>query len=1346
MSGLFEKNEQKGTLLIEAIAMLGLIAMVTPTLYKKSAERLQEIQDINAASQARTMNSVVETFVKNNFLELLHETSSTDGTVELAYEDSSGAGFFEKGYSSFLPFGYKPDMIKNFGYPKVYVHRDGDSLISYIIYPHTMDPGKKRAARLASLVGANGGLITEFKEAQGTGGAWYLDSSMIEELGFDDDVLTTNSLVVTANEPIQNSDEDNEKYLYRTPPENEDEYFHNTMVTELYMGGHSEETQWTGEANEYYGIYNVRKLTLNTQCNYSAMHNWGTASTAVNCDKNIADLYIGKPVGRFALPQMSSTVEANTGAAWIYGNLSALNEGFKVFGSGSTISELAFTASDESSRADYDVIYASGTMDSSAINVKLVNEFVSVSKNNDEYEFKISSSMAGGSSNAMFYGRTDGLTQDIKMASMQGARVWIAEQGGEVYINSGSSSSMVGAKTVINSAGGSLRAGQDAGWLMAGNRDSSAYVSIMKDGGDYFAVGGGGASSASDGMIYAEFGTDLGGQTGNSSHVSLYGKRIKVAGLGYDETSTSGGVNGLSGVTAAQDGLTSITTKYTDIFGSTYMGSRDMSANVEGAVYNRGWTLGVAGSAWVDDMLFANHAWFNDAGTRDFHAGLSSFADYQNAKEKAWLNVYAPGGTNLGGRFVVRDPNKAVGGVMASKDDVMFMASSGVAIMSDTEGAWVNLEHGIARMGTQHNYFMADKSDSSASGAIGSSYVVGARGVNIYTSSNDTSSKVNLQQGALQLYGHAGSSGVLNNAILAQASEFSLVTGSSATSDFDDAQLHANEDVIRTRYVDFEVQRDGGASSTVFGVYPNSNADGSANVEVNGSIHVSGNEVIHIASGSHNTAEQDSSRAMFEIDPNYIRVWAKDGNAEGNYGDGGSDYYAMLSINPADVDGSSIAETRIMNDTSIYIRKGAIELQKSESSAVGAGFAADEGFGYIAGNRFVSNTGVVVPEFETRTGGTDRGEKYDQFMVNPAYTSVMHDIKLTTRGGARLSDILPDFVLKGVYNISNDYFEGSKTHRIKWSAGDSCGQWTPDGNIFCPDGIDVAWADPFVGTIPYAMCPPGYKNMATIMPISFQIGRAGRMVEAGSNGTVTPKGKWMLADPVRQTKILAEAKKSGSNGLIYPTMIESESFVWEELYDSSSTFTDMISNRKTKIEGWFWGLDALEDAMGSARAEVILGEVNRYNDLMNNSSYAVVEPLYFQEGTFLKTSLSPKSKGWEGRIGFLYDKDNYGDLVTSMDQEGIFSNNTSGEDNESSMVGFLNDYFWNAFPVPTNTLEGHATVYCYFDRDQFGGQPEVLKFNTMTSDYDAKNKGANSSATDYINRLNDPTLKYKDPW
>ena len=38
---------QRGGLMIEALAMLGLIAVVTPTMYKKSAERTMEVEDIN---------------------------------------------------------------------------------------------------------------------------------------------------------------------------------------------------------------------------------------------------------------------------------------------------------------------------------------------------------------------------------------------------------------------------------------------------------------------------------------------------------------------------------------------------------------------------------------------------------------------------------------------------------------------------------------------------------------------------------------------------------------------------------------------------------------------------------------------------------------------------------------------------------------------------------------------------------------------------------------------------------------------------------------------------------------------------------------------------------------------------------------------------------------------------------------------------------------------------------------------------------------------------------------------------------------------------------------------------
>ena len=46
---------QKGSMMVEALAMLGLISMVTPVLYKKAAERTTELQDINTATQMRTL-------------------------------------------------------------------------------------------------------------------------------------------------------------------------------------------------------------------------------------------------------------------------------------------------------------------------------------------------------------------------------------------------------------------------------------------------------------------------------------------------------------------------------------------------------------------------------------------------------------------------------------------------------------------------------------------------------------------------------------------------------------------------------------------------------------------------------------------------------------------------------------------------------------------------------------------------------------------------------------------------------------------------------------------------------------------------------------------------------------------------------------------------------------------------------------------------------------------------------------------------------------------------------------------------------------------------------------------
>ena len=61
------EQNQKGSLLIEAMAMLGLIAMVTPMLYRKAAERTSELQDINAAGQMRVLSNAVDTYLRDNY-------------------------------------------------------------------------------------------------------------------------------------------------------------------------------------------------------------------------------------------------------------------------------------------------------------------------------------------------------------------------------------------------------------------------------------------------------------------------------------------------------------------------------------------------------------------------------------------------------------------------------------------------------------------------------------------------------------------------------------------------------------------------------------------------------------------------------------------------------------------------------------------------------------------------------------------------------------------------------------------------------------------------------------------------------------------------------------------------------------------------------------------------------------------------------------------------------------------------------------------------------------------------------------------------------------------------------
>lgn len=93
---------------------------------------------------------------------------------------------------------------------------------------------------------------------------------------------------------------------------------------------------------------------------------------------------------------------------------------------------------------------------------------------------------------------------------------------------------------------------------------------------------------------------------------------------------------------------------------------------------------------------------------------------------------------------------------------------------------------------------------------------------------------------------------------------------------------------------------------------------------------------------------------------------------------------------------------------------------------VNASGAGDDTFGTIVSDATGAKT------YNVHGGDTTM----NKFRVNPAFTSVMNDIKITSRGGARLSEALPNYILKGIYDLNNTYAKGP------WPCSSSCGSGT----------------------------------------------------------------------------------------------------------------------------------------------------------------------------------------------------------------------------------------------------------------------------------------------------------------
>ena len=69
---IFSKSsDQRGALMVEAIALLGLMTMISPMIVRQTAERTTEMEDVAVAGQMKTIKDSLENYIRSDYTNLI---------------------------------------------------------------------------------------------------------------------------------------------------------------------------------------------------------------------------------------------------------------------------------------------------------------------------------------------------------------------------------------------------------------------------------------------------------------------------------------------------------------------------------------------------------------------------------------------------------------------------------------------------------------------------------------------------------------------------------------------------------------------------------------------------------------------------------------------------------------------------------------------------------------------------------------------------------------------------------------------------------------------------------------------------------------------------------------------------------------------------------------------------------------------------------------------------------------------------------------------------------------------------------------------------------------------------
>lgn len=1275
---------QQGGLMIEALAMLGLIAVVTPTMYKKSAERTMEVEDINTAATIRTINAAANDYVSANYSTILGDMVKNNETNrKLNIED----------LKAYLPYGFdvKKALYNYDGeHIQLSVSRpDGsNNLTTLMLFPAKLDEengiGQERTSRIAALIGSSGGYVTDTNKARGIGGIW--------ELSGDSYTKNFNSAnkysIVTASADTISASAGNEmdysKYLQRgKDPDDTGGQWKNTMRTDLYMGGPDTSTE--DVYHEATGPWSIR---------------------------NIKSLIVGANYGPQVTNDDGELVEAG---------------GYGLYVTGDTNPNAYIKGSVE---AGYGQLVADNG------NLKYGKDAGTDDAGNSLFGFNVD---------------TEGTITNLKNLNLA-----------QKFTN-GWNSIKIGALDDSNDPDYVIKASHDnnigseqGNLYLLGNVAEFHNIGVDEYGNDAVVLADGFNTSPAEGGDFPEI-----NYNNPPTFPIRMGSNTKV-----DSLLAAGQID-TQKIRAA----------------SLSVGSHNIDDNEKWLNVNQ---YGVT----MADIHHENNGDYDPQGTyASFNqAGILLRADYSSHPvsddDKGGGANYKVGGQNTSEhaiQFNLRTNKEFAGGKTLSNVAELFANNTDIRgkeiARISGQGTIIQAKSEIGDWKDDYDNNSEDETQDFKDTVDSNTLLLRNDGMQMKMSSkagsvkdkNSNDNPINISETVFSPRNNRDSAytrtSFQNMHVDLKDSNFKIVSNrenifSVRGNDNEEDKFSSNNNDIFTRNIpdfpptnekiinNYDVALHGNivvAPKTPIGSSSYNPSNYYANVSIGTLNKMAG---VNILDKRYDYNGKLSETASWGHNANQHNVVIIDQGFDQN-----ADY-------------NNNNKKDIVDPGTVYIRKGYVEVH-GEDTANTSGYSyndAYKGKGVLVASRLVANNpspdkttkttvpyGHEVPQMFSKDVMKNYGEKvenrYDTYMVNPAYTSVMHDIKLTTRGGARLSDILPDFINKGIYVVNNTYLE--KTGDDLYFYGKS---WSKANKGYTSSTDDLtlgsasAWASPYLGSVPAPQCPPGYGRVITLTPSVFEMGQVGNLYKGKRTDDADGKNTYYVLN--------SKASKGQIEAALTPAQ-------YERTTVSPSTSSGAQVSLENDANPTLGGSYTVKSMDNISTSKYVLSHVVKEDD--DHNEIQPLAPVTFQQSTHLKSLTIPLAtddgytQGWATIMGFIYPESLYKEFLTAALEKQPVRKEVGGKVTDTKN-------YWNVFPVKRQSLQGYATVYCYFDRTN------ILDKVVKDSGFNGKQKGyideytymqsmggndsediptsyeKKSGSTDYQKRLNDPNMKYDEVW